>query len=319
MKFFDWNEYAFKSKSDIKSLKPLVFLAAPRKLSEQYVVNLFKSYATSSNVLIGIAKEDFIKGFEDQEQFRTLKLTDIENFVDKVRKSKAKDRLHFIEYFQDDLIHILEKIPFKKVLFVNGSWSRVFHTRSEFYTLVKNKIDYELVSAFSSEEEAKEYFKSIKSKVQKDTKKIKIGHIFKDDNEAFELVDNIAKFSFDNSFQTGAVLTKNKKLLAYSWNRVVPYETYALLNGYQREIHLSPPNDTNHYDTNHAEVEMLIKANKENIDLAGTTLYINLLPCPSCARMICNTEISEIKYKIDHSEGYAFDLLKKAGKEVERV
>lgn len=133
----------------------------------------------------------------------------------------------------------------------------------------------------------------------------------------------IATYSYDYSFQTGVALGKpvknNYKLLACAFNKVVPFQTYAMHFGTSREMHFSPPHDLNHYDTIHAEVALIITAQKERISLAGTTLFINLLPCPSCARMLCETDIQDFVYQHDHSSGYAFDLLQKAGKHVRRI
>jgi deoxycytidylate deaminase len=89
--------------------------------------------------------------------------------------------------------------------------------------------------------------------------------------------------------------------------------------GASREKHFSPPNDLNYYDTVHAEVMLILQAQRQDIKLAGTTLFINLLPCPSCARMLCETPIVEFVYTNDHSEGYALRLLQAAGKKVWRL
>jgi len=117
----------------------------------------------------------------------------------------------------------------------------------------------------------------------------------------------------------GRRTTEQYELIATSFNRVVPYQTYAMHNGAAREKNFSPMHDLNHYDTNHAEVELIIKAQKLGIDLHGTTLFINLLPCPTCARMFVSTDIAEFVYREDHSDGYAVKMLETAGKAVRRV
>ena len=133
-----------------------------------------------------------------------------------------------------------------------------------------------------------------------------------------------ANFSFDHSHQTGVALGRKSdeevyELLATSFNQVVPYQTFAWHFGPSREKHFSPPNDLNHYDAVHAEVEMIIKTGRERIDLAGTTFFINLLPCPTCSRMLAQTDIDEFVYSVDHSEGYAVAMLEAAGKTVRRI
>lgn len=360
MTHFNWNEYAFKSKKEIKQLKP-VFIVAPRQISKKRFIQLFKKYATHNNVLFGIAKEPFIKGFENQPQFKALQFSDIQEITEKIEKSPATNRLHFLYYMQSDLPHILEKLLFTQVALIHASWHKVFHTRPEFFQLIKHNITYEFLSPFVDEKEAIEYESNIKKEMLSPLEKFIYGYEFKTEDEIFEVVKLAASQSFDNSFQIGAVLVDSKNpdkktLIDYAHNKIVPFETYAMLNGYQREIHMSSPNDTNHYDTNHAEVELITKLigrsyqslqersirdtkiphevnrYKSNINmpsfhgyntrmssLSELTLYINVLPCPTCARMLCSTPIQTIKYKIDHSEGYAYDLLKKAGKNVVRV
>jgi deoxycytidylate deaminase len=109
------------------------------------------------------------------------------------------------------------------------------------------------------------------------------------------------------------------KPLGGAFNKVVPYQTYAMHHGSAREKNFSPANDLNHYDTIHAEVALLINAQKNKTDLAGTTLFINLMPCPTCARMLSQTDIEEFVYSVDHSDGYAVKMLEAAGKKVRRV
>ena len=140
-----------------------------------------------------------------------------------------------------------------------------------------------------------------------------------------ELAGRAARQSYDYSFQTGVALGKakpgagNYQYLLSAYNRVVPYQTYAMHNGAARERYFSPPNDLNHYDTVHAEAELFIHAQKQGIGLAGTTVFINLLPCPPCARMLSETDIAEVVYREDHSAGYAIKMLELAGKTVRRL
>jgi deoxycytidylate deaminase len=89
--------------------------------------------------------------------------------------------------------------------------------------------------------------------------------------------------------------------------------------GAAREIHFSPPHDVNHYDTVHAEVELILQASRQKIGLKDTSFFINTLPCPMCARMLSQTDIKELVYQNDHSEGYAIKMLEACGKIVRRL
>lgn len=132
-----------------------------------------------------------------------------------------------------------------------------------------------------------------------------------------------SKSSFDHTFQTGVALGKKSgkkySLLATSYNKIVPYQTYAMHHGALRETHFSPANDLNYYDTIHAEVALILRAQQKKILLTDTTMFINLMPCPTCARMLVESDITHFVYQHDHSDGYAIRLFETAGKHVERI
>ena len=107
--------------------------------------------------------------------------------------------------------------------------------------------------------------------------------------------------------------------MASSFNRVVPYQTYSMHHGASREQLFSPSNDLNMYDTNHYEVELLVDALYSKLDLDGTTFFVNVMHCPTCARMLTRTGIQEFVYVHDHSDGYAAKLLESAGKKARRL
>jgi deoxycytidylate deaminase len=191
----------------------------------------------------------------------------------------------------------------------------VFHSRPEYYTLINARASYELISPFANENEAKAYAEHVKFPPPPKTGTYT-------QNQLMDIAQTTAKQSFDYNMQTGVALARikgdNYELVATSYNGVVPYQTYAMHNGAARERNFSPMHDLNHYDTNHAEVEMIVKAQKHKLDLHAATLFINLLPCPSCARMLTRTDIETFVYHEDHSDGYAVKMLELAGKKVVR-
>jgi len=314
---FDWSDLAFGSKKPLSELKA-TFITAPREISTARFTKLIKDYLPTGHIILGIAKEQYIDGFADQPQFRTLKQSDIQPLVDKVNASASPRKITILRYFQRDLVSIVEKIKPKRAIFINGSWHYSFHTLPIYYALTGLSIPYSLVSPFTDEAEAMSYEKSIEKAIKQPQQKV-----FSSDEQVMILVDSVAKSSFDYGFQTGLVLARKTKTgykyIASAYNRVVPYQTYAMHFGASRELNFSPPNDLNHYDTIHAEMELIVKAQKENIDLKGTTLFINLMPCPTCARSLCTTDIDEYVYANDHSNGYAAALFQKCGKKVKRI
>lgn len=317
----DWNKLSEKRKKEISKSKP-VFIIGSRELSKAKIKKI-KFSLSKSKILWGILKNRYILDFEDCPQFETMKKEDLLDSLD--------NQIEILEYFQRDLKYILKELDFSAVIFVNASWSKMLHIREEFWCVLNKKIPYKLVSPFVDEKEAKKYFDKKNKKLKEKSKIISFefaswevgSHRTKSkklsDLEFMKVVDQVAKMSFDHVKQIGAVLVKEDVVLAYAHNKIVPFETYAMHYGSVREKNFAPINDQNYYDTNHAEVELLLYALKNKLDLKGSSLYINVLPCPFCTKMILGTDISEIVYKEDHSDGYGYDMLIKGGKKVRRI
>lgn len=312
---FDWNDLAFASKKPLNDLRA-TFIAAPREMSKVRFTQLVKEYLPKGNIILGLAKEEYVLGFEGQPQFRMLDIQTVQPIIDKVNNSPAKYKIATLAYNQRDLLHVITGLSIRRFIGVRGSWKYSFHTQPPYYALMKKGIPYELISPFASEEEAKEYAAKTKLLTPPTSGMY-------DEREMLNIATQAAKQSYDYSFQTGVSLGRKKgkkyELLATAFNPVLPYQTYAMHFGASREVNFSPPHDLNHYDTTHAEVELIIKAGREKINLKGTTLFINLLPCPACARMLSRTDIEEFVYTEDHSDGYAVKMLELTGKKVRRV
>jgi deoxycytidylate deaminase len=313
---YDWNELAFGSKKPISNLNA-IFIAAPREISTKRFTQLIKDYLPKGNVVLGLAKEPYVYALEDQPQFKMLQRETVQSIINKVNSSNQKHQIYTLNYFQRDFIYILQKLTFQKIVLVNGSWYKAFHLKPEYYQIIESGLSYEKVSPFADENEARKFAEQTILTAPSST------GIFNEE-AMLEIVDQTARLSYDfGGYQTAVALarkTGNKySLLTTVHNKVVPYETYSMHHGAAREKHFSPINDLNYYDTIHAETALLIKAHKENIELKGTTLFINLLPCPTCARVLVETDIVELVYRQDHSDGYAIRLFEQAGKKTRRI
>lgn len=320
---FDWSDLAFGSKSELKRLKA-TFIVAPREITPRRFKQLVKNYLPQGNIVLGIAKEELVDGFEGQPQFRMLREETVAEVIERVNRSQSKHGVYTLSYFQRELPYILEKSAFSRAVLVNGSWKHVFHTSKPYYVMASNGIKHEFVSPFCDSDEAKDYEAAIWDEI---TANLDIPEYDTalSEQSAMDAVKQVAKCSFDYTFQVGLVLGRKTRgkdkytFLDSTFNRVVPYQTYALHNGSSREKHLSPPQDLNFYDTVHAEIDMLIRAHKYGMDLKDTTVFMNLLPCPPCARMLSRLDVAEIVYELDHSDGYALSLLEISGKRVRRI
>ncbi|HZP55254.1 MAG TPA: deaminase, partial [Candidatus Saccharimonadales bacterium] len=249
--------------------------------------------------------------------FTMLRLKEVKETIEKVNSQKLKNKIFILEYSQRDLPYILEKVDFKKLLFIRGSWYHALHYRPEYHILLKKQADYKLLSPFTNEAEARGYVENIKTIVLKTSASMS-------PIEMMRLVNQVASQSYDYAgYQIGAVLGKKTggkyKYISSSHNIIVPFETYAMHYGAAREENFAQSQDLNHYDTVHAEMSLLLKVMSQKINLTNTSLFISVLPCPTCARMLGQTNITEFVYANDHSDGYALKMLEMSGKSVKRL
>lgn len=318
---FDWSDLAFGSKRELKQLDA-TFIVAPREITSVRFKQLVKNYLPKGNVVLGVAKEEFVDGFEGQPQFRMLREESVAEVVGHVNRSQDKHGIYILSYFQRELAFILEKSAFSRVVLVNGSWKHTFHTSKPYYIMASSGMKHEFVSPFNDPAEAEDYEATVWDEITANLNTPEYNTPLSEQG-MMEAAKQTARCSFDHTFQVGLALgskTKDKyAFLDSTFNRVVPYQAYALHNGSSREKHLSPPQDLNFYDTVHAEIDMLIRAHKLGTDLKDTTVFMNLLPCPPCARMLSRLDVDEIVYELDHSDGYALSLLETSGKKVRRV
>lgn len=306
---------------------PTLFIAGSRELSNKRILSLFKRYSSKYSLIWGVYSEEFIKEFENQPQFRTLQKEKLEKFkavIEKVNPNFA-NKIEIIEYSQDEEIEIIKKIKPDKVIFIYGSWKIAFHRRPLFEFLEKEKVEFSIKSPFLDEDEARDISKKIipevKNFVEKEISQIKKAN---DDKYFLQVADTMSKQSFDYTWQTGAVLEKEGKIIIKGHNVILPYETHIFHYGSLKEQGLGKfsrahMHDLNVNDTLHAEMDIVAQALQNNIDMKYSTLYINLMPCPNCARLLCTTGIKKVVCRHEHFGGLAGKLFEEMGIEVKLV
>lgn len=75
---------------------------------------------------------------------------------------------------------------------------------------------------------------------------------------------------------------------------------------------LTPMNSSDAQDTIHAEMNAILKVGNKD-DLKGAKLFIELMPCPWCAKVIAESGIGEVSCKLVHNGGHAAELFKEMG------
>ena len=105
--------------------------------------------------------------------------------------------------------------------------------------------------------------------------------------------------------QVGALLVKDRNILATGYNGVPSGITHCEVSGCLRE-RLGVPSGERHELCRglHAEQNAIIQAAKHGTNIDGATLYCTTMPCIICTKMIINAGISRVIY----SEGYADEL-----------
>lgn len=294
-----------------------IFIAGSRDISLKRIHELYVRYIKKGNIVWGVYKEPSISGFEGQSHFNTLQKAKLEKYFDFLNyKSHEKDNVQIVEYSQHEEENVIDEFTPEKAIFIYGSWKRAFPKRNIYKKLNEKNIEFSLKSSFVDDAEARTYADQMFDILEREHNNLINNHrsqnIFEDD--AFlSLADNIARRSFDYTWQTGAVLVKNDTVLLTGYNRVLPYETYIMHNGSLKEKGLgkfSEPHihDLNVNDTLHAEMDILTQAINNAINIEGSTLYVSLMPCPTCARMIASTGIKKVVCRGEHFGGLAKDL-----------
>ena len=138
------------------------------------------------------------------------------------------------------------------------------------------------------------------------------------DEYFIELAYFVARRSTCTRRQVGAVIVKDKHILATGYNGAPKGIAHCLDTGCLRDK-LGIPSGTRHEIcmASHAEQNAIIQAAYHGIAIKDSVIYCTTHPCSICAKMIINAGIKKIFFV----EGYPDDLGKKLLDEagIERV
>lgn len=119
--------------------------------------------------------------------------------------------------------------------------------------------------------------------------------------------------------QVGAVLVKQKNILATGYNGVPSGITHCSETGCLRE-RLAVPSGERHELCRglHAEQNAIIQAARHGINIDGATLYCTTMPCIICSKMLINAGIQKIVYEHGYTDELAQEMIAEAAIEVVR-
>lgn len=123
----------------------------------------------------------------------------------------------------------------------------------------------------------------------------------------------VAKRSTCLRRQTGAVIVKDKRILATGYNGAPTELEHCLDRGCLRE-QLQIPSGEHHELCRglHAEQNAIIQAALHGVKIKGAVIYTTHQPCVLCAKMIINAGLKEIVYLEPYPDSLATQLLAEA-------
>ena len=113
--------------------------------------------------------------------------------------------------------------------------------------------------------------------------------------------------------KVGAVLVKDKQILATGYNGAPSRITHCSVTGCLREKLRVPSGERHELCRGlHAEQNALLQAALHGTSVKGAVIYSTTQPCIICAKMIINAGIQEIVASGDYPDKMARDFLKEA-------
>ncbi len=107
-----------------------------------------------------------------------------------------------------------------------------------------------------------------------------------------------------NSRPTGAVIVKDKRILATGYNGPMPGAWHCTDKGegycFRREKGIPDLDKYNFCRASHAEANAIAQAARFGISVEGASIYCTLAPCYVCLKLIASAGIKEIYYEYDY-------------------
>lgn len=130
----------------------------------------------------------------------------------------------------------------------------------------------------------------------------------------------VAKRSTCLRRQVGAVLVKDKKILATGYNGAPSRLEHCLDIGCLRKRRGIPSGERHELCRGlHAEQNAIIQAAYHGVEIRGATLYCTNHPCIICSKMIINAGIEKVVYRNGYADDLAQEILMESGIDTEKL
>lgn len=124
------------------------------------------------------------------------------------------------------------------------------------------------------------------------------------------IVDDVATRSTCCRRRVGAILVKDKRVIATGYNGGPTGLAHCLDIGCLRQK-LGIPSGQQHELCRgvHAEQNAIIQAARYGVHTDGSILYCTTQPCAQCTKMLLNAGVTEIVFREGYPDGLALELL----------
>jgi dCMP deaminase len=128
-------------------------------------------------------------------------------------------------------------------------------------------------------------------------------------NEYFMLIAKLVSTrSTCNSRPTGAVLVKDRQILATGYNGSMPGAPHCLGEFFEdgtpychrRALKIADVDKYNFCRASHAEANAIAQAAKHGIAIKGASLYVTLEPCFVCIKLLASAQIERVFFELPY-------------------
>lgn len=150
-------------------------------------------------------------------------------------------------------------------------------------------------------------------------------------NEYFLLIAKLVSTrSTCNSRPTGAVLVKDRQILATGYNGSMPGAPHCtdqtMPDGspycHRRALQVADVDKYNYCRASHAEANAIAQAARYGVAIKGATLYVTLEPCFVCIKLLATAQITQVYFEMGYEsrdrvrDAFWHEAVKDAGIEV---
>jgi dCMP deaminase len=134
------------------------------------------------------------------------------------------------------------------------------------------------------------------------------------------IAELVAKRSTCLRRRVGALIVKDKRILATGYNGAPAGITHCIVTGCLREK-LKVPSGERHELCRglHAEQNAIIQSALHGVSIKDSIIYCTHEPCSVCAKMIINAGIKEVKVANPYPDPLAREMFKEAGVKIKII